>query len=369
MNHMKNLKYFFLSLLMVPLSVSAQNWQMVWSDEFDGDSLDSAKWSYQTGTGSDYGLTDWGNNELQYYREQNIAVSDGLLRVSAKKEFYGGKSYSSGRIRTINRGDWKYCKIEFRAKMPEGQGLWAAIWMLPTDEDYGGWAASGELDIMEYLGHEASTVHGTLHFGGGWPNNQSKGTSYQTDTWSFSSEFHDFAIVWEERKIRWYVDGKLYQTQGEGDWYSSAAGFPAPFDRRFHLLINLAVGGNWPGSPNGNTEFPQDILVDYIRVYQDLPVGLKPVANPDTRFSLKQNYPNPFHPKTRISFSTAQPEHVSLDVFDVTGRLVQTLVDGHHQPGKYLVEFNGTEFPSGLYTYRIIAGDLQETRQMMLLGD
>jgi beta-glucanase (GH16 family) len=138
----------FLILGLMAAPVCAQNWQLVWQDEFEGESLDMEKWSYQTGTGSEYGLTDWGNNELQYYREENVTLSDGMLHVTAKRESYRGKSYTSGRIRTVDKGDWTYCRIEFRAKMPLGKGLWAAVWMLPTDEEYGGWAASGELDIM-----------------------------------------------------------------------------------------------------------------------------------------------------------------------------------------------------------------------------
>ena len=127
--------------MVVPLYLSGQDWQLVWEDEFDGNELDTTKWSYQTGTGAEYGLTDWGNNEQQYYREQNVTVSDGSLHIVAKRDSYGGKGYTSGRIRTIEKGDWTYGRFEFRAKLPRGQGFWPAIWMLPTDLEYGGWAA------------------------------------------------------------------------------------------------------------------------------------------------------------------------------------------------------------------------------------
>ncbi len=152
-----------------------QNWDLVWLDEFEGDSLDLTKWSYQTGTGSSEGLTDWGNKELQYYREENVVVADGMLTIIAKEESFGGKSYTSGRIRTKGKGDWTYGRVELRAKMPVGKGLWSAMWMLPTDFEYGGWAASGEIDMVEFVGHEKNTVYGTLHFGGQWPNNLQKG--------------------------------------------------------------------------------------------------------------------------------------------------------------------------------------------------
>ncbi|MEN8229283.1 MAG: family 16 glycosylhydrolase [Bacteroidota bacterium] len=367
---MKTFRYPLLGLLMMLLgNLSAQDWQLVWSDEFDGESLDETKWSYQTGTGTDYGLTDWGNNEAQYYREQNVTIRDSMLVITAKKEYYEGKSYTSARIRTIDKGDWKYCRVEFRAKMPIGQGLWSAIWMLSTDNGYGGWAASGEIDILENLGNEPSTIHGTLHYGGQWPDNTHKGLSYTLSSGDFHGEFHDFALEWEEGKIRWYVDDQLYQTQSAG-WWSSGGAFPAPFNRRFHLLINLAVGGNWPGYPDSSTEFPQELVIDYVRVYQQgaTGTGQESMQVPDA-FGLDQNYPNPFHPGTSIIFSTPVVEHVTLEVYDATGRLVQTLVDAEHQPGRYQVEFDGTPFPSGLYAYRLTAGDFKETKQMLLMID
>jgi beta-glucanase (GH16 family) len=138
--------------------------------------------------------------------------------------------------------------------------------MLPTDEVYGGWAASGEIDIMELVGHQPARVHGTLHYGGPAPANQSSGAPYDLSSGTFADDFHVFAVEWEEGEIRWYVDGVLYQTQTE--WNSTGGPFPAPFDQRFHLLLNVAVGGNWPGSPDITTPFPQTMQVDYVRVYQ-----------------------------------------------------------------------------------------------------
>jgi len=143
--------------------------------------------------------------------------------------------------------------------------------MLPTDNVYGGWAASGEIDIMELLGHEPNVVYGTLHYGGSWPNNRSSGGSYRLAGGDFSQDFHVFSLEWEPGEIRWFVDGELYLTLTQ--WYTEAQGasFPAPFDQRFHLLMNVAVGGNWPGSPAPTTQFPQEMVVDYVRVYQAAP--------------------------------------------------------------------------------------------------
>jgi len=243
-------------------------WQLVWTDEFEGEELDTDKWSYQYGTGQSEGLTGWGNNELQYYtdREENIYLQDGKLHIVAHEESYEGMNYTSARIRTINQGDWRYGRFEFRAKLPEGQGIWPAIWMMPTDNEYGTWAASGEIDIMEMVGHEPDVVHGTLHYGAQWPDNVYSGDEYRLDSGKFSDDFHTFTLEWEEGEMRWYVDGKHYQTQN--NWFTDGHAFPAPFNKRFHLIMNLAVGGNWPGNPDASTEFPQKLIVDYVKVYQ-----------------------------------------------------------------------------------------------------
>ena len=358
-----------LGLAFAVAGVHAQNWTLVWADEFDADTLNTDKWSYMIGDGTEYGLpSGWGNEELQYYREENVTVSDGNLHITAKKESFGGKGYTSGRIRSIEKGDWTYCRVEFQAKMPKGQGLWAAVWMLPTDETYGGWAASGELDIMEYLGHETQIVHGTLHFGGTWPNNQYKGAPYETSGWGFDREFHNFAMEWEEGEIRWYVDGILYQTQGQGDWNTSGAPFPAPFDQRFHLLINLAVGGNWPGSPDGSTVFPQELSLDYIRVYQDEGTGIgQGEYEAKNYFRLEQNHPNPFSDLTTISFRLPSAEHVLLELYDSTGRRIRTLADQTFEQGTHRLEMESDGLTPGLYSYRMKTANGSSARQMLIL--
>ncbi|OUS28449.1 hypothetical protein A9Q99_13100 [Gammaproteobacteria bacterium 45_16_T64] len=243
-------------------------WSLVWHDEFDGNSIDSNKWQHAVdGNGG-------GNNELQYYtdRSENSYVENGHLVIKARQENYTGadgtRNYTSARLSSPNKGDILYGKIDVRAKLPAGQGLWPAIWMLPTDWVYGGWAASGEIDILEAVNLEASggnNIHGTLHYGGGWPNNTHSGASYTPAT-SVVDNYHVYGIEWDTNEIRWYVDGVLYQTQN--NWWSDAAEYPAPFNQRFHFVLNVAVGGNWPGNPDGSTAFPQTMEVDYIRAYQ-----------------------------------------------------------------------------------------------------
>ncbi|GAA4472751.1 hypothetical protein GCM10023156_69780 [Novipirellula rosea] len=240
--------------------------KLVWQDEFDGDSLDYAKW------GVEVNAFGGGNSELQIYtdRSENVRVEDGNLVIEARKDNAGisgtEREYSSGRVRTKHRGDWKYGRIDVRAKLPEGAGIWSAIWMLPTDDAYGGWAASGEIDIMEMKGQEPDQVLGTLHYGDVWPRNAYSGDKYKLQNGTFADDFHTFSVVWKPGQIDWLIDGKKYQTQTK--WSSTGGEFPAPFDQEFHLLLNVAVGGNFLGSPNDSTPFPAQMLVDYVRVYQ-----------------------------------------------------------------------------------------------------
>lgn len=254
--------------------VNADGWQLVWSDEFDGSGIDPQKWEHE--------VNCWGggNNEDQCYvtEAKNSFTEDGVLHIVAIKDQPSGpegggsgsdaivsKGHSSARLRTINQGDFTYGRIEARLKLPFGQGIWPAFWMLPTDEVYGAWAASGEIDIMEAVNlNPDNEVHGTLHFGGVWPDNTSKGTSttLASPAWE---DFHVYAVEWEEGEIRWFVDDKHYATQTE--WNSPSAPYPAPFNQRFHIVLNLAVGGNWPGPPDDTTTFPQTYFVDYVRVF------------------------------------------------------------------------------------------------------
>jgi len=251
-------------------------WALVWADEFDGVAIDASKWEHE--------VNCWGggNNEDQCYvaDAKNSFVADGMLHLVAIDDSPSGPiagpennptvvtlGHSSARLRTLDRGDFRYGRVEARMKLPYGQGLWPAFWMLPTDSVYGGWAASGEIDIMEAvnLGPDNNVVYGTLHYGGAWPANTSSGSSTALDGAAWET-FHVYAIEWERGEIRWFVDDRHYLTQT--DWRSDGGEYPAPFDQRFHLLLNVAVGGNWPGPPDATTTFPQEMIVDYVRVYE-----------------------------------------------------------------------------------------------------
>jgi beta-glucanase (GH16 family) len=231
--------------------------KIIWQDEFDGTSIDLNKWEMEIGD-------KWFNNELQAYTNSpaNAFIQTGNLVIQANKETLRSANYTSARMRTKLKGDWTYGKIDVRAKLPKGQGIWPAIWMLPTDEVFGGWPKSGEIDIMEFLGHDLKTTYGTVHYGQEWPKNQHQGTGYKLPSGTFSDGFHIFSIIWTKDFIRWYVDGEQFFSITKG----ALSPENYPFNNRFHLILNLAVGGDWPGNPDANTVFPQQMLVDYVRV-------------------------------------------------------------------------------------------------------
>jgi len=291
----------------------SEHWQLVWADEFDSPALNTDNWQHEIN------CFGGGNDEQQCYTDRldNAFIEDDALVIQALKEEFTGPAshddasdynanitrtlpYTSARLRTKKLADWRYGRFEIRAKLPQGQGTWPAIWMLPTDWVYGGWAGSGEIDIMEAVNLKAQSditgiltttpenrVHGTLHFGKAWPENVYSGTSFQLpDNKNPADDFHTYAIEWQEGEIRWYVDGAHYATQRESGWYtqyhddngqlinskSIVGQSAAPFDQQFHLILNFAVGGNWPSAVNekgiDDSVFPQRLTIDYVRVYQ-----------------------------------------------------------------------------------------------------
>jgi beta-glucanase (GH16 family) len=242
---------------------------LVWSDEFngsDGSMPDPAKW-VEINNGSGYG-----NNESEYYtrRPVNVREQNGSLVITARRESYAGRdgvarSYTSGRIESRGRFELQYGRIEARIKVPKGQGIWPAFWMLGSDYDRIGWPACGEIDIMENVGFEPSMVHGSLHGPGYSGKNPLSGAYTLPNQERFSDGYHVFAIEWEPRQIRFYVDDVLYETQTP---QNLPAGKHWAFDHPFYIVLNLAIGGYWPGQPNAATRFPMSMLVDYVRVYR-----------------------------------------------------------------------------------------------------
>ena len=259
---MKSLALTSLLISLYIITNAQARYNLVWSDEFNYEGLpDSTKWSY------DVGGNGWGNRELEYYTHAdtaNAVVRNGFLYLTARKEQKGANGYTSARLVTKKKGDWLYGRIEVRAMLPAGRGLWPAIWMLPTDWKYGGWPASGEIDIMENVGFMPDSIFGSIHtksFNHVIHTQKTKGL-FISDLYT---AFHVYAIEWDAQQVRFYVDGNNYTTfqntgKGSAEW---------PFDQRFHLLLNIAVGGGWGGQKGvDDAVFPRSMIIDYVRVYQ-----------------------------------------------------------------------------------------------------
>lgn len=243
---------------------SYPGFNLTWADEFNGTTLDAAAWNYELGDGCP-GNCGWGNNELQYYRNENTFLKDGNLVIEARKQNFGGYQYTSSRLTTQGKKQFKYGRIDIRAALPEGQGLWPALWMLGSSVTQNGWPACGEVDIMELTGNLPGRVLGTVHFGANLSQHQYvSGTRTLPGNAKFSQEFHVFSLNWRENQIQFLVDDVPFHNITP----ASMNGQPYPFNNFFFFIFNVAVGGNFPGSPDGTTAFPQRMIVDYIRVFQ-----------------------------------------------------------------------------------------------------
>ena len=271
---------FCLAILISPLMAGdsasikpTEGWHLVWSDEFkqpDGSAPDPSKWGY------DVGGNGWGNNELEYYTERtnNARIEGGKLVIEARQEDFGGKNLTSARLLTKDKWSWTYGRFEARIKIPRGQGIWPAFWMLGTNIDSVPWPTCGEIDIMENIGKEPGTVHGTIHGPGYAGANGIGGPTSLPGGEAFADDFHIYAVEWQTNRISWFVDGREYFTvtpaklpKGK-EWVYTQPQF---------ILLNLAVGGPWPGYPDRTTIFPQRMVVDYVRVFsRDLPSKIHP---------------------------------------------------------------------------------------------
>lgn len=282
-------------------SISGLN--LIWQDEFSGSSLDTSKWSYNTGyyMSDDPNSWGWGNNELEYYTDntKNIYLSDGKLNITAYNEPKSFPqdptryaTYSSGKITTKNSFSFQGGRIDFRAKLPTGNGIWPALWMLPLEDRYGAWAASGEVDVMEAKGRIPGVTSGALHFGGQWPANRYISGEYAFPSGqTFNNDFHVYSVVWENDNFKWYVDGKCFLKVTKDQWYSVGApnNADAPFDQPFYIIMNLAIGGNFDGglAPSAG-DIPATMQVDYVRVYKEAN-GENPGTVPVTGITLDKS--------------------------------------------------------------------------------
>ncbi|MCB2230311.1 glycoside hydrolase family 16 protein [bacterium] len=268
----KRMTIFVMAMLLISLALfgcsdstsSEDEWQLVWHDEFTGSAgqlPDADKWGYDIGT-------DWGNGQLEYDtdRPENVSLDgNGNLAIVARAESYQGRNYTSARITTRGLFEPTYGRFEARMKMPWGQGIWPAFWLLGANIDSVGWPQCGEIDIMEYRGQEPLFVHGTIH-GPGYSGPQAVTRRFSLVNDRFDTGFHTFAIEWRPNEIRWFVDGRLYHTATpadvSGEWV---------YDHPYYIILNLAVGGSYVGPPNASTVFPQTLLIDWVRVYRAVP--------------------------------------------------------------------------------------------------
>lgn len=289
-----SLKYFLLISVVLGWSCSARaqtpNWVLVWADEFsesNGSPPNPNNWGFDLGGGG------WGNNELEYYtkRTNNARIENGHLVIEARQENYGGRNYTSARLLTQTKWSWTYGRVEARIQIPRGQGIWPAFWMLGTNISSVSWPTCGEIDIMENIGREPGMVHGTAH-GPGYSGSAGIGGPYALPgNAAFADGFHVFAIEWQTNRIRWFVDDEPYFSLTPNDL---PAGSSWVFQAPQFVLLNVAVGGLWPGNPDGTTTFPQQMLVDYVRVYTaaDSPTcgGENVLTNPGFEFSGLANW-------------------------------------------------------------------------------
>lgn len=265
-----NVSKLLLAIAAILLAGQAQaqtapkKWKLVWTENFNGNRLDTNTWNYE--------VNDWGggNHEYQYYtaRDSNSYVKGGMLHIRGLKEEFKTRHYTSARLTTRYKKDFTFGKMEIRAKIPTGKGMWPAIWMMPTDDKFGSWPLSGEIDIMETKGQYPDTLYGTAHFGPSPPHNRWKGALTELEVpKGRGNDFHVYGIEWKKDTIAWYVDGRKYHEVTRAD-VTNINGVPYPFNERFHFILNLAIGGDFVGGAPDDKALPNEFLVDYIKVWQ-----------------------------------------------------------------------------------------------------
>ena len=333
------------SIVLPPLaSADAQSlngWSLVWSDEFNGASLDASKWQLELNEG-DHGMSAYTS------RPQNLYLSDGCLVLQAQKENYSGKPYTSTQISSRNKGHWKYGRFDIRAKLPYGKGLWPAIWMMPNNPAYGGWPRSGEIDIMENLGDNTQLLYSTLHYG--TSNQMSQGTDTAPANQSLSDSFHVYTMIWDTNSFAFYLDS-AHNYWNCGKWSPNNVAYPKPFDQTFFMMFDLAVGGSWGGPPDNSTVFPQKMLVDWIRVYRR--------QKPSEIRRRVENCGSANIPVTisgkRIELDLKTGALTGFSLHDMSGREVVRIIGGTRVAGRIQLSIPPT-LARGFYAWKLAAG-------------
>lgn len=333
------MKKFLATIFLINQVAVFSQMELIWSSEFDSTSLDLTKWTYDLGAGG------WGNAEPQYYtaNEANVGVDTGYLRITAIEEDFAGADYTSARIKTQDRFQFKYGRIEARIKLPIGQGIWPAFWMLGSNITEVSWPKCGEIDIMEHVGN-SEYIHGTYHYDN-WGH-----TYYGEDYWCDVTQFHVYAVEWDHQRIKWFVDGALYYSANIEDEIGSTEEFHHPF----FIILNMATGGYWPGYPDASTEFPAHMYVDYVRVYQNAFSGITEQETTGIRL-----YPNPTN---NVATITGHALNQSFEVTSLTGAKVLT---GQIPPSGQL---DVSELPAGCYVLAILSqdGEIKERLRLVI---
>ena len=338
----------------------SQNWQLIWEDDFNGNSLDQSKWVHDIGTGSQYGMWGWGNGELQYYQPQNTILNNGIAKIEVKEEpngivdSWGASSYfSSSKITTKGIFDFRYGKVEARIKTIDGQGFWPAFWMLPTG---GSWPCDGEIDIMEQWGNNylTNSTTGAAHIGT-CPYSQSthfyESFSSYISSGSYADDFHTYSVIWKEDTITWYVDETELFSLNPSSYWSIPSQSAWPFNaNEWYLMINLAIT---QAGPNSNTVFPNQMEIDYVRVYQENTTSIESVRENENII-----YPNPSN-TGEVTITSANSADISIAVFDVLGKQFKNETFSNNK-------LNVSNLRSGIYILRITQGNAETTKKLVI---
>lgn len=326
---MKKTSVLILFLIVISFA-NAQNWGLVWSDEFNRPAINTANWKFESGGGG------WGNNELQNYtnRPENILINNGQLLLIARKEPYNGSNYTSARIKTQGLKNWTYGKIEARIKLPQSKGIWPAFWMLGESISQVSWPHCGEIDIMEHVNLRPE-INGTIH----WDNNGH--AQYGGDTTCDVLKYHIYGIEWNTKTIQWFLDGQKFWEANIANGINSTSEFHQPF----FLLLNIAIGGSWPGNPDSTSEFPDTMFVDYVRVYQQV-TGF---STPSLSYFSASIFPNPSGGNSILQMDAPEPGNYIIRIFNTFGQLVTQQSVTAAGNGSEQVTLSVHTLPEGLY--------------------